>query len=630
MLQSKNLRKYLCMVSFCLLMFAGLLGTSNTEKVYGETVELQNTEIYSTTRNFKSQITKSMLTNIKFVEVSILNEKDQLQSVQWYEASAKKWEVSVKKFEGNYKAVIYGVDALKVPHAEDAEPIANIKFSVGKMTINALETKSTVESPYTAINVNVKGVKSTYGVSKVTVNVYDSKDKLVGKRKAAQDTKYKTNYGVVFRSTSLNKTAGTYKFTVEITDKKGNKILLPQAAKCKLLKATGKASASNKSSVNASFNFKISGINAVDTVKSVSFKVWCNDSDKKTYSNISKSSNGVYSLKIYASKHNYHFGKYHLEAVATLKNGKKITVATAQCNFAPKNYVVTEKIANNKKVIRVYNPSSTKNITAEVSSDNSRGADKTVYNLKYKSNAVKLTVNLRKIQYSGNVTVKFKSKSNGKNKTFKKVSFKVSSSQIQKNGWYYEKAGNGMTYRFYYKNGKRLTNLTSVLGLGSSKLRVEVNRSLNTVTVYAYDSAKKKYNTPVIAFTCSVGLPGTPTPKGTFTTDRKHRWKMLMGPSWGQYATHITQGIYFHSVAGATRSVYNVSPVAYNRLGQAASHGCVRLCVRDAKWIYDHCAIGTTVHIYDNASYSGPFGKPATIKIGAGTNYDPTDPAVRK
>ena len=70
---------------------------------------------------------------------------------------------------------------------------------------------------------------------------------------------------------------------------------------------------------------------------------------------------------------------------------------------------------------------------------------------------------------------------------------------------------------------------------------------------------------------------------------------------------------------------YNLSAAEYNKLGSPASHGCVRLCVRDAKWIYDNCSLGMQVIIYDNPN-PGPFGKPATIKIPPTQNWDPTDP----
>ena len=46
-----------------------------------------------------------------------------------------------------------------------------------------------------------------------------------------------------------------------------------------------------------------------------------------------------------------------------------------------------------------------------------------------------------------------------------------------------------------------------------------------------------------------------------------------------------------------------------------------------AKWIYDNCPLNTKVTIYDSSN-PGPLGKPATIKIPAGQNWDPTDPNI--
>ncbi len=100
-----------------------------------------------------------------------------------------------------------------------------------------------------------------------------------------------------------------------------------------------------------------------------------------------------------------------------------------------------------------------------------------------------------------------------------------------------------------------------------------------------------------------------------------------MGPSWGQYASAVSgqSGVYFHSVAGSNMTSYNISATEYNKLGSAASHGCIRLNVRDAKWIYDNVPSGSTIYIYDSSN-PGPMGKPATIKIPASQNWDPTDP----
>lgn len=155
---------------------------------------------------------------------------------------------------------------------------------------------------------------------------------------------------------------------------------------------------------------------------------------------------------------------------------------------------------------------------------------------------------------------------------------------------------------------------------------IKVNRACNTITVYEQDE-KGKYTVPVKAMACSVGAKGQ-TKVGTFQTKAKYRWKLLMGDVWGQYATRIVGGILFHSVYYYQNgNPATLATKEYNKLGTPASHGCVRLTVIDAKWIYDNCDIGTTVVIYDDAKNPGPLGKPETIKIPANVRWDPTDPS---
>jgi lipoprotein-anchoring transpeptidase ErfK/SrfK len=202
--------------------------------------------------------------------------------------------------------------------------------------------------------------------------------------------------------------------------------------------------------------------------------------------------------------------------------------------------------------------------------------------------------------------------------------FSVDKSELVKNGWYYENY-EGRPYKFYYINGVRQTDVRGIIGPQGSYIAT-VNRTCNTVTIFTTDGSNG-YILPVCSFACSVGLPGTPTDPGVYYTSGKWRWKELMGPSWGQYATRVYPSVYFHSVAGVNTTPYNLNYIDYNNLGQAASHGCIRLCVRDAKWIYDNCALGMQVTIYDSGS-PGPMGKPGTIKIPAGQTWDPTDPAV--
>ena len=49
-----------------------------------------------------------------------------------------------------------------------------------------------------------------------------------------------------------------------------------------------------------------------------------------------------------------------------------------------------------------------------------------------------------------------------------------------------------------------------------------------------------------------------------------------MGPSWGQYGSHVVNGIYIHSVASGQPNGNNLPAGEYLKLGNPASHGCIR------------------------------------------------------
>ena len=149
--------------------------------------------------------------------------------------------------------------------------------------------------------------------------------------------------------------------------------------------------------------------------------------------------------------------------------------------------------------------------------------------------------------------------------------------------------------------------------------KIKINKQCCTVTVYKYNGTKyKAYK----AFVCS---PGYATPTGTFHLGEKLRWHTLDGPTYGQYCTRITGSILFHSVWYYQPQKNTQSYIQYNKLGTLASHGCVRLTVGDAKWIYDNVPSGTAVKIY-NSNDPGPLGKPKAIKVKGYQGWDPTDP----
>ena len=159
------------------------------------------------------------------------------------------------------------------------------------------------------------------------------------------------------------------------------------------------------------------------------------------------------------------------------------------------------------------------------------------------------------------------------------------------------------------------------------KYYIKVNRRTNVITVYTYDE-KGNYTKPVKAFVCSVGKSSSPTPTGKFKISTKHRWQLMKGDVYSQYCSRITGHILFHSVPYRETKSNTLFASYYDRLGNAASSGCVRMTCGDALWIYSNCPSGTVVEIFDGSSANDPLGKPSAMKV-SGTAYptwDPTDP----
>lgn len=160
---------------------------------------------------------------------------------------------------------------------------------------------------------------------------------------------------------------------------------------------------------------------------------------------------------------------------------------------------------------------------------------------------------------------------------------------------------------------------------------IRVNNSQNVVNIYK-KGEDGKHNIPFKVMLCSTGTY-TPTcnkyPKKAYkTTGTKYRWATLQQNVYGQYATQITGNILFHSVPYSKyKNAGSLEYWEYDKLGTKASLGCIRLCVEDAKWIYDNITAGTVIEFYKDEN-PGPLGKPELETISDNIecrNWDPTD-----
>ena len=117
--------------------------------------------------------------------------------------------------------------------------------------------------------------------------------------------------------------------------------------------------------------------------------------------------------------------------------------------------------------------------------------------------------------------------------------------------------------------------------------------------VYAYEWVNGEYSRLVRTMVCSTGLKETPTPLGTWNAGGPcGRWYFFKKfDCWAQYAYRINGPYLFHSVIYGEKDTSTLRKSSVNNLGRRASHGCVRLKVDDAKWIYNNCPAGTTVTV---------------------------------
>ncbi len=142
---------------------------------------------------------------------------------------------------------------------------------------------------------------------------------------------------------------------------------------------------------------------------------------------------------------------------------------------------------------------------------------------------------------------------------------------------------------------------------------------------------------------CSSGRSGNPTPVGKYTIYERYEYKLLGSEEedtlcFGFWACRFYKGHLFHSVPISYDAGYDkakghtlTNMRSFQKLGTAASHGCVRLTVADAKYIYDLSAFGT-VQVWVTKDKGPTAQKPPKINWSApytnkqGYGWDPTDP----
>ena len=175
--------------------------------------------------------------------------------------------------------------------------------------------------------------------------------------------------------------------------------------------------------------------------------------------------------------------------------------------------------------------------------------------------------------------------------------------------WYYFKANGSMASNewiqqgdIYYRvdsSGIYITKISATAAQSyssSTNYLIMVSRSSHFVTVYQ----GSQWNWKLIkGFSCGDGKSSTPTITGEFSIPSKYPRShpyFDSGSARCWYPTRIHGGYLFHSVLYYQTG--SPSRIMDPTLGRGVSHGCVRLALNNAKWIYDNIPIGTKVVIH--------------------------------
>ena len=161
--------------------------------------------------------------------------------------------------------------------------------------------------------------------------------------------------------------------------------------------------------------------------------------------------------------------------------------------------------------------------------------------------------------------------------------------QINGQGQYYEvRNGRMIGESAQQKMRVRVSNESS-----PTQYIILVDRSAHRVGIF---KGSKNNWQDAQYYKCCVGKPSTPTVSGTYYVGSRGKYfdTGSRGRCW--YYTQITGNYLFHSVIYDRQST--PKNIIDNSMDAAVSHGCVRLDIDHAKWIYDNIPKNTKIIIY--------------------------------
>jgi lipoprotein-anchoring transpeptidase ErfK/SrfK len=143
----------------------------------------------------------------------------------------------------------------------------------------------------------------------------------------------------------------------------------------------------------------------------------------------------------------------------------------------------------------------------------------------------------------------------------------------------------------------RTKSIPATVSVGSFAETIVINRSTNRLSLY--DTGKLRRT-----FAVATGQAIYPTPAGVWHIVVKWKnptWYPPVQDAWARGLKPVPPGP--NNPLGTRWMGLDAPGVGIHgtdepaSIGYSASHGCIRMQVPDAEWLFDHVEVGTTVYI---------------------------------
>ena len=532
-------------------------------------VNLSTTNLSAGVFKIEAEIT-NIPNGLKLVQIPVWSKNDQ-SDIIWY--TAKKLDnnhyyviVNITNHSGNFGNYYYSCYT-----TTNTEIFTGIPTQSTNVNLDGLILSANVNSSETDVQITLQGIDLTSLNGEVLFAVWSEsggQDDLIWYE---TDKNNASNYLLNLKIIN-HRTLGKYNVHAYIVV--NNKNIKLSETEFSISK-TATTSASISSEVRNDGKFVISiQTSALSGIDKVEVPVWCDDNQNDIFwYTAQKTSENNYQVTVDITNHKYHYGDFKYHIYTTMGNGIRTNTYQANYNFIVENYISVSRIGQGRYQVALHNPIGD-NISSVLIPTWSKTNDQ--------DDLVWYTAN----NIGNNVWAAEISTRNHKDSG----EF-ISHAYIVINGVQTNVAQK--TYTIPQSDFLTGMDLKAQVYTSNTNYLILVDRSIHTVGVYhgSYGNWNKVHE-----YLCTVGAPSTPTVVGDFAIYRKGRY-FDSGASRCFYYSAFYGGYYFHSVLYYKDN--EPLRIMDGRLGMNLSHGCIRLQVDNAKWIYDNCPIGTRVIIYN-------------------------------